>query len=137
MKKIVLLTLSLVFICGTAFSGNSDRILLNPQQPYESLGYLEHKISTSRSFVKAITFGIVRRKAFEKMARKLDKGLLKEARRKYGADAISNITYWPSPESQTPIDYLYGRAEMIRFKKFPVAEKQAEVPVSAPEPARL
>ncbi len=137
MKKSLIFFLSAFLFSSFVFAAN-ERILQNPEQPYQSLGAIESKVPNKHGFVKFATFGLVQKRAYERMTRQLNKKLLKQARKKYGADAIANVTYWPAPDSGEAVDYLYGRAEMVRFKKFPISEKAVEVSlVEAQRPAAL
>ncbi len=133
MKKYAFLLLFSFLFLPSAMAQKA-RIIQNPQEDYALLGTIERKVSNQHRFVKLLTLGIVRDRNYERMQHQLDKKLLKEARKKYGADAVANIVYWPAKDSAATVDYLYGRAEMIRFKVFTVKEVSA-VPVQAPEAA--
>lgn len=96
----------------------APRIVDNPSTAYDSLGMIEEKASLERRYMKVLTFGLVRKHSYRSLTKKLSHRLEEMARDKYGADAVNNIQYWPAPDSDALVDYLYARGEMIRFKKF-------------------
>lgn len=136
MKKITLFLVLFFAVSGAAFA-DSERILPYVSQPYDSLGSIELRVGNTHSYLKYMTAGLLRKRAYKRMTRQLDKKLLKEARKKYGADAIANVIYWPSPDSGETVDYLYGRAEMVRFKKFPPPAVPVVPAVKTVEPSTL
>lgn len=97
--------------------------------PYESLGILEVKEKArlltpegtfwtgveiaTLSFAKTPTRGTHYKKY-------LRRKLARIADRKYQADAVINVQYWPDPEAGGfPDGFIYARGEMIRYESFP------------------
>ncbi len=105
--SLVLISLSLG--CAKA------KIVNSPGTIYDSMGYLEEKIPVR---------GLLLKRSYPALTKKLDKKLAAKAHSKYGADAVNNIQYWPSPDADAFVDYLYARGEMIRYKPF---EQNAKV----------
>lgn len=85
------------------------KVVNSPGTTYDSMGFLEEKIPVR---------GLLLKRSYPSLTKKLDRKLAKKARRKYSADAVNNIQYWPSPDADAFVDYLYARGEMIRYKPF-------------------
>jgi hypothetical protein len=99
-------------------SGCARHIVNNPTEAYESMGAVEENVSTKAPILTVLTLGFVREHSYKRLTKRLNCKLERTARNKYGADAVNNIQYWPSPDSDAKIDVLYARGEMIRYKKF-------------------
>lgn len=109
--------------------------------PYESIGTLEVKekaltATPASAFwtgveVTTLTFAKTPSRG-ELYKKSLRSKLAQLARRKYGADAVINVNYWPDPDSKSfPRGYIYARGEMIRYEHFPGTD-----PSLAPEPTQ-
>lgn len=96
----------------------SNRVISKPGIDYDSLGTLEYHLSTTRPIARILTLGIIRRYSYTQMQKRLSKKIADQAHDQYGADAVANMTFWPEPGADAKLDMLYGRGEMIRYKKF-------------------
>ena len=100
--------------------------------PYQSLGTLEVKqkaytatpTSAFWTGVEVTTLTLANTPSRSNLYKNsLRTKLARLARKKYGADAVINVQYWPDPESKSfPQGYLYARGEMIRYEHFPGTE---------------
>jgi hypothetical protein len=113
-----------------AFTGCAHHIVNNPETPYDSMGMIEEKVSVKAPLLSILTLGIKREHSFKCLTKKLNRRLERMALHKYGADAVNNITYWPAPDSDALVDYLYARGEMIRYKKFNETYENASLPAA-------
>ena len=54
----------------------------------------------------------------------LSEKIKKRAKKRYGADAVINLKFWPDPEASNsyPNGVILARGEMIRYEPFPQAE---------------
>ena len=53
------------------------------------------------------------------MKRLLDGKLVKAAKKRYNAEAVVNVQYWPDLSSEKfPQGKVYARGEMVRYKRF-------------------
>lgn len=129
-NSISVLSILLLGLSFSLISCAKSHVVESPETAYDSLGVLELKVAKDRGAAKYLTFGMVRHHSYEAMTRKLRKQLAAEARKKYGADAVTNITFWPKEDSREEFYYLYGRGEMIRYRKFssapPVSASRSE-----------
>ena len=107
------------------------RIVVYPATPYDSMGTLEeHVVSVQYNIVvRILTLGLLRKPSYADLTKELREKLESQAVHKYGADAVSNIQYWPDLTTDATVDYLYARGEMIRYKKFP-PETESTSPAS-------
>lgn len=56
----------------------------------------------------------------ESLQGRLNKKLRKIARKRYGADAVINVHYWPDLNSaKFPKGMVYAKGDMVRYKNFP------------------
>ena len=106
--------------------------------PYIPLGTLEiqekfERMSVSRTLLKSVeigTLGLVdiptRSSQYKKVLREK---LARTAKKRYQADAVINVHYWPDPVlKEYPSGTIFARGDMIRYKKFPLeAEVQPAV----------
>jgi hypothetical protein len=111
-------SLCLVLILLIPAAGCSHRIVNNPSTTYDSMGMIEEKVPVDRAILKYVTLGLMRKHSYKSLTKKLNRRLDSMAHEKYGADAVNNIQYWPGPDSDALVDFLYARGEMIKFRKF-------------------
>lgn len=108
------------------------------ESAYQSLGTLEVKEKTYRfnpdAFfwtgveITTLTFADTPSRG-EHYKKFLRKKLEKVANKRYNADAVINVQYWPDPESSNfPDGYIYARGEMIQYRRFPSESTQGSVP---------
>lgn len=103
--------------------------------PYKSLGTLEikeraHYVTPRHTFwsgveLATLTFADTpsRGDSYKKYLREK---LARIARKRYRADFVINVHYWPDPESKSfPQGYIYARGEMIKYERFPGDSAQA------------
>lgn len=102
-------SLFLFALCLSSLSCAPLKIVSDPGTAYESMGFLEERVAVD---------GILGKKTYAKLTKSLNEKLEKKARQKYDADAVTHISYWPAPDADALVDYLYARGEMIRYKKF-------------------
>ncbi len=122
MKRFFWLMIGLmVVLTGCA----KPRVVSNPSSEYDSMGTLEERIDVHHQILRYVTLGLLQKHSYKNLTKRLNKKLEHKARQKYGADAVANVTYWPDPKSDAIVDYLYGRGEMIRYKKFGSPESGA------------
>lgn len=90
---------------------------------YDPMGMVEVKIRADLSSSRLYPAG-------ERYKRILRSNLAAKAAADYKADSVIKVEYWPEPaQGNFPDGHVYGRGEMIRFRKFPL-------PQEAPVPAR-
>ena len=91
--------------------------------PYDPIGMMEVKIRADLPSSRLYPAG-------ERYKRILRSKLAAKAAADYKADSVIKVEYWPDPSQGNFSDgHVYGRGEMIRFRKFPSPEE-------APVPAR-
>lgn len=126
--------LPLVIILAAGCSRSSRVIAVEtgtPDASYQSLGSLQvvenakdlWDQEAGRFLLEASTLTLADTGERAEMFRKALKDRLAEtASKKYGADAVIHVTYWPDPESESfPEGNLYARGEMIRYIQYPKA----------------
>ncbi len=97
--------------------------------PYQSLGTLEIKerayyVTPRHAFwtgVELVTLSFADTPSRgDNYKTYLRKKLARLAHRRYRADSVINVHYWPDPESKSfPGGYVYARGEMIKYQRFP------------------
>ena len=106
--------------------------------PYDSLGTVEvkekaYRLTPSAAFwtgveITTLTFADTPSRG-EHYKKYLRMKLEKVADKRYNADAVINVHYWPDPESNSfPDGYIYARGEMIRYQRFPKEPTQGPTP---------
>ena len=118
---------SALILAGTILfsTGCARHIVNNPVEAYDSLGTLEEHVSTRSPVLTLLTFGMIRHHSYKCLSKRLNRKLEWTARHKFGADAVNNVHYWPDVDSDASIAVMYGRGEMIRYKKFGQAVEAA------------
>ena len=104
---------SLVFLLSSCLSTHQTVQVLEGEtnKPYESLGFVEARIPSSQ------LFSLHRAKSYKKL---LHRELLRKAV-PLGAEALVRTEYWPDLSSKNfPGGFVYAKAEMVRFEKFPI-----------------
>ena len=101
---------------------------------YDSLGTLEVKrrvpfvrpTGILWSGVEVLTLSLAKTPSrADQYKKSLRSKLAQKAKKRYGADGVIKVEYWPDPaSSRFPEGYLYARGEMIRYRKFPAAQPQ-------------
>lgn len=78
-----------------------------PETPYQKIADIQVAVKTRTTNVKRIQ-------------KKLNKELMASAK-KYHADALIDVKYFPEPEKRTPFRHheYYARATLVQFLKFP------------------
>ena len=105
--------------------------------PYDSLGTLEvkqkaYRVNPSAAFwtgveIATLTFADTPSRG-EHYKKFLRRKLQKLAGKRYDADAVINVKYWPNPESGNfPDGYIYARGEMIQYHHFPKEPTQSSL----------
>ncbi len=122
-----------VIIFAMAITGCSrmQKVIATPEgasMPYESLGVLEVKKEApafGASYRLQQTLSLVSFRLYEKPSQEayfqklLDKELVCDAKKKYGADAVIHVKYWPDLNAaKFPKGLIYAKGEMIRYKQF-------------------
>lgn len=92
---------------------------------YESLGSLVVKekakdlwdLEAKKLLVETVTLSMADTGTRAEMFRRaLSTRLAESARKKYGAHAVINVTYWPDPAgTEFPEGEIFARGEMIRY----------------------
>lgn len=58
---------------------------------------------------------------------RLQKALIKKAKKYGDVNQIIHVTYWPAPSNgKFPKGKIYARGEMVRYKRFPAEEPSAQ-----------
>lgn len=93
------------------------------ETPYDSIGTLEVHLNTSPwkpvnwgwDLKKILTLGF----GNTSYQRRLQKELVKKAKKHGDVDQLINVTYWPSPDSKGfPHGRIYARGEMVHYRRF-------------------
>ena len=93
------------------------------ETPYESLGTLEVHLNTNPW--NPSNWGWDLREILTlsfwdtSYPRRLQHELAIKAKRHPEVDQVIKVTYWPTETSHFPDGKVYGRGEMIRYKRFP------------------
>ncbi len=126
---VTLLFISLFLMQGCARVEKVRAMEGDFKAPYDSLGTLEVKtkapyLTLGGSFwtsVEAVSLGVAKTPSRgEHYKRRLRSKLAKIASRRYSADAVIKVIYWPDPESKRfPDGSIHARGEMIRYRSFP------------------
>ena len=99
--------------------------------PYDSLGELQVQVRVRPSlWIRILTLGAVPTPTSDEIAHKLLAQLSTKSAR-YGANAVIHVQFWPedlTAASGMAQDYVYAKAEMIRYKKFSETSPQENPP---------
>lgn len=102
------------------------------ERPYVVLGIAEVSVKAPRKILRGDKASIKAEKRAAKLQKKLNKALVKRAKKLYHADAVSKVEYWPALNA---LDFgqkeVFARAEMIRYQAFPEPVK-ADEPIVQP-----
>ncbi len=112
----------LAFVFTGCFSGRDVQILEGESdKAYVSLGHIEVKIPAQLSvWRQGPRYKKILRRELLQRAKPLE------------ADALIHIRYWPDlSEKNFPDGFVYAKAEMIRFQKFPIKRPETKQPVPA------
>ncbi len=115
----------LLFITGCSRAGKVVAQESGASLAYESLGALVVKekakdlwdMEVKKVLVEAATLSMADTGTRADMFRQaLSTRLAESARKKYGAHAVINVTYWPDPGGNDfPEGEIFARGEMIRY----------------------
>lgn len=132
-RSLVWMTILIVLLSVAAMGCSRTQKVIATQDgitaPYESLGFIEvnrkaPRIQCRRMFGQVwewMTFGHSKNISEEAyLERKLDKKLIKAAKKIQKAEKVINVTYWPNlKEKKFPEGRIYARGEAIVYKRFP------------------
>lgn len=141
MKSITswMLVTALLVVCnGCARVEKVKAVEGGTESPYHSLGTIEvkekaYRFNPAAAFwtgveITTLTFADTPSRG-EHYKKFLRKKLEKVANKRYDADAVINVQYWPDPESSNfPDGYVYARGEMIQYRRFPGESTQGSMP---------
>jgi len=128
-----LAVMSVLIVLGFIFTGFSkaQKVIATQNdltEPYESLGQIEvdrdvPSMSLQRGVQRLgewVTFGkydMPNQKEYLKGL--LDEKLIKSAKKRYSAEAVIKVQYWPDLSSKKfPSGKIYAKGEMVRYKRF-------------------
>ena len=120
-----------VFLVATSLFAMPAVVEGESKIPYDSLGELQVKTRTHPSlWQRIINLGQAPDPTSDEIAHKLLAQLSTKSAR-YGANAVIHVQFWPEDlkdASRMAQDYVYAKAEMIRYKKFAETPPQENPP---------
>ncbi len=125
MKRAVAMVLAVGMACGCAFG--ASRVQLYPsdiEEAYTRLGSIEVKLDPwsyyrpDQFLWQGLTLGLYVPKRDPGFVKKKIDGELKRKARKFGADAVIKVEYYPDPQKEIfKTGNLFGKGEMILYQR--------------------
>ena len=120
MKTYGFAVLAALFILSSLGCAKHRAVILpsDTLTPHWSVGTLEVSTKAPKTWTHVLSAGLLPSHSYVKAQHKLDKKLTHQAAKKFDADAIMNIQYWPEPGVKTTDGKIRARAEMFQFPPF-------------------